>query len=231
MEETWKPIPGYESHYAASSLGRIKSIRRVVKDVKDGKERTRVFKEKILRFNISKSHGRMSVMLSKNGELKRILVSRLVCFAFHGLPPEGQENVLHYDDVHTNNVPENLRWGSLKENAADMRRNLGYWPSYIDGRSKRQRKKIGDPLLNEAQVRVLLRLPKDMRHLRGLRTQLAEVWGVKPSTITSARNGGKGWQDLSTEPLWDVAERLNGELLGREILKRNSLNLPAYGQA
>ena len=231
MEEIWKPIPGYESHYAASSLGRIKSIRRVVKDIKDGKERTRIFKEKILRFNISKIHGRMSVMLSKHGELKRVLVSRLVCLTFHGLPPEGQENVLHYDDVHTNNVPENLRWGSLKENAADMRRNLGYWPSYIDGRSKRQRKKIGDPLLNEAQVRVLLRLPRDMRHLRGLRTQLAEAWGVKPSTITSARNGGKGWQDLSTEPLWDIAARLNGELLGREILKRNALNLPAYGRA
>lgn len=231
MEEIWKPIPGYETHYAASSLGRIKSIRRVVKDIKDGKERTRIFKEKILRFNIGKSHGRMSVMLSKNGELKRIFAARLVCLAFHGLPPEDKENVLHYDDVHTNNVPENLRWGSLKENAADMRRNLGYWPSYIDGRSKRPRKKLGDPLLNEAQVRVLLRLPRDMRHLRGLRTQLAEAWGVKPSTITSARNGGKGWQDLSTEPLWDIAARLNGELLGREILKRNSLNLPSYGAA
>ncbi len=91
MKEIWKPIPGYEEHYAASNLGRIKSIRRVVKDIKDDKERTRVFKEKVLRFNISKSDGRMSVMLSKNGELKRILVARLVCLAFHGLPPEGKK--------------------------------------------------------------------------------------------------------------------------------------------
>ncbi len=101
-----------------------------------------------------------------------------------------------------------------------MRRNLGYWPSYIDGRSSRPRKKLGDPLLNEAQVRVLLRLPKDMRHLRGLRTQLAEAWGVKPSTITSARDGSKGWQGLSTEPLWDMAERLDGKFLGRDKGKR-----------
>jgi hypothetical protein len=220
MEEIWKPIPGYEAHYAASSTGRIKSIRRVVKDIKSGKERTRVFKEKILRFNINKTHGRVSVMLSKKGELKRILVARLVCLAFHGLPPQGKENVLHYDDVHTNNVPENLRWGSLKENAADMRRNLGYWPSYIDGRSKRPRKKLGDPLLNEAQVRVLRRLP-DMRHLRGIRTDLADAWGVKPTSITSAKNGGKGWDELSTEPLWDMAQRLSGELVGRDLPKRN----------
>jgi hypothetical protein len=220
MEEIWKPIPGYETHYAASSTGRIKSIRRVVKDIKSGKERTRVFKEKILRLNINKTHGRVSVMLSKKGELKRILVARLVCLAFHGLPPRGKENVLHYDDVHTNNVPENLRWGSLKENAADMRRNLGYWPSYIDGRSKRPRKKLGDPLLNEAQVRVLRRLP-DMRHLRGIRTDLASAWGVKPTSITSAKNGGKGWDDLSTEALWDMAQRLSGELVGRDLPKRN----------
>ena len=219
MEEIWKSIPGYETHYAASSFGRIKSICRVVKDIKSGKERTRVFKEKILRFNISKSHGRMSVMLSKNGKLKRILVARLVCLAFHGLPPKGKENVLHYDDIHANNVPENLRWGSLKENAADMRRNLGYWPSYIDGRSKRLRKKIGDPMLNEAQVRVLRRLP-DMRTLRGIRSALAEAWGVKPSTLSSAKNGGKGWCELTTEPLWDMAQRLDGSLLGREKLKR-----------
>ena len=122
MEVIWKSIPGYETHYEASSFGRIKSIRRVVKDVRDGKERNRIFKEKILRFNISKTHGRASVMLSKDGKLKRILVSRLVCLAFHGLPPKGRENVLHHDDVHTNNVPENLRWGSLKEKLlADLR--------------------------------------------------------------------------------------------------------------
>jgi hypothetical protein len=219
MEEIWKPIPGYETHYEASSFGRIKSIRRVVKDVRDGKERNRIFKEKILRFNVGKTHGRASVMLSKDGKLKRILVSRLVCLAFHGLPPKGRENVLHHDDVHTNNVPENLRWGSLKENAADMRRNLGYWPSYIDGRSSRPRKLHGDPLMNEAQVRVLRRLP-DMRTLRGIRLELAKAWGVQPSTVSSAKDGSKGWMDLSNEPLWEMAERLSGQRLGRSNSKQ-----------
>lgn len=227
MEETWKPIPGYETHYEASSLGRVRSRRRVIVDNKNGKERKRVFKERILSPNTSARTGRASVMLSVQGETKRILISRLVCLAFHGLPPEGKDNVLHYDDDSDNNTPENLRWGTLKENAADMRRNLGYWPAYIDGRSFRRRKPLGDPLLNEAQVRVLRRIP-DMRKLKGLRTQLAQEWGVKPSTITSARDGEKGWEELTNEPIWDMAERLSSGFVGREKLKRNNRNLPAY---
>lgn len=221
MEEIWKPIPGYETCYEASSIGRVRSCRRVVIDVKEGKQRKRVFKERILSPNISAKHGRPSVMLSVQGQTKRILIARLVCLAFHGLPPEGKTNVLHYDDNSDNNVPENLRWGTLKENAADMRRNLGYWPAYIDGRSLRPRKPLGDPLMNEAQVRVLRRLP-DMRHLRGIRTDLANAWGVKPTSITSAKNGGKGWEELSAEPLWDMAERLSGEFIGREKPKRKT---------
>lgn len=228
MGEIWKPIPGYEQHYEASSLGRIRSKQRLVVDKKDGKVRRRFFCGRILSPNIHRKHGRPSVMLSMNGRTKRFLVARLVCLAFHGLPPEGQTNVLHYDDNSSNNIPDNLRWGSLKENAADMRRNLGYWPAYIDGRSSRPRKPLGDPLLNEAQVRVLRRLP-DMRGLRGLRAELANAWQVKPSTITSARDGGKGWMDLSGEPLWEMATR-HENLIGREKMKRNT-NLPSYGKA
>jgi hypothetical protein len=220
MEEIWKPIPGYETHYAASNLGRIKSIQRTVKDTKDGKERSRVFKEKILRFNYGQKDGRPSVMLSVQGNTVRVLVARLVCLTFHGKPPEGKKLVLHYDDNNQNNVITNLRWGDYNENLDDCIRNRGSHPAYIDGRSKRPRKKVGDPLLNEAQVRVLRRLP-DMRTLRGIRSALAKAWGVKPSTLSSAKDGSKGWVDLTAESLWDMAERLDGDLLGRDRLKEN----------
>jgi len=75
--------------------------------------------------------------------------------------------------------------------------------------------------MDEAQVRVLRRLP-DMRQLRGIRADLADAWGVKPSSVTSAKNGGKGWDELSTEPLWDMAQRLSGELVGRGKQKRKA---------
>lgn len=37
--------------------------------------------------------------------------------------PEGKPNVLHWDDNPQNNHSDNLRWGTQKENAADIIRN------------------------------------------------------------------------------------------------------------
>jgi hypothetical protein len=211
--EIWLRIPGYETHYEASNLGRIRSVERVVVDIKNNRPRTRVFKSKILRPNSNKD-GRLSVMLSINGVCKRILISRLVCLTFHGLPPEGKTSVLHYDDVKTNNASENLRWGSQKDNMSDVLRNQGKYSAYIDGRSKVERGLLGGPILNEAQVRILRRLP-DLRSLKGLATNLAEAWDVKVSTLSSAKDTKKGWQNLSDESLWDMTERLKSFTPGR----------------
>ena len=41
---------------------------------------------------------------------------RLICEAFHGPQPEGKPVVIHIDEDATNNRPENLRWGTQKEN-------------------------------------------------------------------------------------------------------------------
>jgi hypothetical protein len=43
-------------------------------------------------------------------------VHRLVCEAFHGPAPEGLPVVIHLDEDATNNRPENLKWGTQKEN-------------------------------------------------------------------------------------------------------------------
>lgn len=45
-----------------------------------------------------------------------VRVARLVCLAFHGDPPLGKPNVLHIDENSRNNKPDNLKWGSQKEN-------------------------------------------------------------------------------------------------------------------
>jgi hypothetical protein len=43
-------------------------------------------------------------------------VSRLVCEAFNG-PPSKEKNVcMHLDENSRNNAPENLAWGTQKEN-------------------------------------------------------------------------------------------------------------------
>lgn len=43
-------------------------------------------------------------------------IHRLVCSAFHGPAPEGKPIVIHIDENALNNSPENLKWGTQKEN-------------------------------------------------------------------------------------------------------------------
>jgi hypothetical protein len=46
-------------------------------------------------------------------------VHRLVCLAFHGLPPTKGHQARHLNGVKTDNRPENLAWGTFAENEAD----------------------------------------------------------------------------------------------------------------
>lgn len=46
---------------------------------------------------------------------KSYKVHRLVCEAFNGAPEPGQV-CMHLDEDHRNNRPENLKWGTQKEN-------------------------------------------------------------------------------------------------------------------
>ena len=47
---------------------------------------------------------------------KNFKVARLVCETFNGLPPIGKNVCMHIDENSRNNRPENLKWGTQKEN-------------------------------------------------------------------------------------------------------------------
>ncbi len=47
---------------------------------------------------------------------KNYKVARLVCEAFHGPAPAGRSYCLHRDEDQRNNKPDNLYWGTQKEN-------------------------------------------------------------------------------------------------------------------
>lgn len=70
-------------------------------------------------------------------------VHRLVCEAFHGPPPFPRAVVIHLDENALNNRPENLRWGTQKENLnmpgflAYCRSRTGENNPHIKGRKKR----------------------------------------------------------------------------------------------
>lgn len=56
------------------------------------------------------------MIIAIKGLRKTFKVARLVCEAFHGLPPFPRAVVMHVDDNPGNNRPENLRWATQKEN-------------------------------------------------------------------------------------------------------------------
>ena len=60
----------------------------------------------------NKKDGRFIVNV--NGETLKI--SQLVCEAFHGAKPFEDAVVMHLDENAANNRPDNLKWGTQKEN-------------------------------------------------------------------------------------------------------------------
>ena len=115
MQEIWKPIPGYEGLYDASSIGRIRTS--PMKTTSNARYPVRVWKSRILKpkgpRNIRRQDGRVS--LWKDGEHKDLLVARLVAMAWIGLPEDGM-TVNHINGDWEDNRPENLEWVSLAEN-------------------------------------------------------------------------------------------------------------------
>lgn len=99
-----KEIEGFPG-YLAGSDGSIHSCRR---------KKPRILSNRLTR------DGRYAqvALRSEAGEFVGKLTHVLICEAFHGKPLPGQQ-VRHLDGDAGNNRPENLRWGTGKENAQD----------------------------------------------------------------------------------------------------------------
>lgn len=113
-EEEWRKIPG-EAHYQVSSVGRVRSLDRMVRYTGTNRaDGSRFSRGKILRPGQKKS-GHCFVALHRD---QYWLVHRLVLLAFVGPNPDGQE-CLHGDDQPGHNRVSNLRWGTRSENMID----------------------------------------------------------------------------------------------------------------
>ena len=115
MNEIWKPIPGYEGLYDASSLGRIRST--PGKTTSNAKYPVRVWKSRIMKPKCTKTHGRTDARLSlwKGGKHTDHLVSHLVAMTFVGIPDKNM-TVNHINGNYHDNRPENLEWVTLEDN-------------------------------------------------------------------------------------------------------------------
>lgn len=63
--------------------------------------------------------GHLRLNLFVAGRRRTFGAHQLICWAFHGRCPEGME-CCHKDGVPFHNTPDNLRWGTPKENAQDQ---------------------------------------------------------------------------------------------------------------
>ena len=117
--EVWKPVPS-EPGMLASSWGRVLlpprhapmrngGFRLYTPGPTYGSE-TRASK------NATHVYRGIMVKSVGDGKPRPRKVHQLICEAFHGIKPFASAVVIHLDECSLNNRPENLRWGTQKEN-------------------------------------------------------------------------------------------------------------------
>ena len=67
------------------------------------------------------SYGYLAVKVCCNGGMKKAYIHKMVCKAFWGEKPSDTYDVRHLDGNKENNAPNNLCWGTRKENANDRK--------------------------------------------------------------------------------------------------------------
>lgn len=118
MSENWLPVVGYEGLYSVSDHGRVRSEERLVGARSNSFRR---IPERILQATFNGA-GYLHVGLHRDAARRSYRVHCLVMSAFVGPVPPGLE-ILHHDDIKTNNHLENLRYGTRSENLFDRVRN------------------------------------------------------------------------------------------------------------
>ena len=106
MKETWKTIP-IIPRYSASSLGAIKCT----------------VSGKLVKQHIKSTGYPVVNLCLPGGGVKQFMSHRLICMAFHGVPPAGRNDTSHEDGTRNNNRASNLSWKSRRDNSLDMIRH------------------------------------------------------------------------------------------------------------
>lgn len=158
-QESWRPVPGLETWYDVSDLGRVR-----------GKHSTgRAANGRILS-GVPNSKGYLRVRLTAPGVHRTSVVHRLVLLAFVGPQPSPIHECNHKNGIKSDNRAVNLEWVTPVENNAHSVAN-GFWHPHIG-------EKHGRSLLTERDVIAIRRIGNRLP-----RTFLGRWFGVNPQTI------------------------------------------------
>lgn len=176
MLEIWKKLYNIDKNYLVSNYGRVKSTKYCVRT----KTSYRILQQRVRR------DGYCDVGLYVCGKRKFFLVHRLVLYAFVESEPFSGAVTRHLDGIRSNNIFNNLKWGTYKENRADRRKHNTWRIGNNSGEN------AGGVKLNIKQVHIIKYLLKDkkMKH-----KEIADIFGVRRECITKINNGIR-WRDV-----------------------------------
>lgn len=171
-KEIWKTILEFES-YEISNLGNVRSYKRGIqpRNIKPGITR----------------NGYLFVILADNGKIKHKRIHQLVASAFIG-PQEPGMFVLHNDDDKANNQSTNLRYGTPKDNTADMIKNNGYRHPLTKGNIPRRKITQQNIIAKQQQTQLIKKLRFEDRLTY---IQIAKMVGLSTSAICRIVKGNR----------------------------------------
>jgi hypothetical protein len=170
-------VPGYEGIYDVSSLGRVRSLERLVPSMNRHGPFQKIVRGKILKGNdIPAGYKRMN--LCKNGKARIVNVHLIVAEAYLG-PRPSSHVCRHLNGYPHDNRAVNLAWGTHKENARDM---VKHGTTACGERS-------GQAKLTEADVRCIRHL---LNNTELTQRGIGRIFDVKWSAIWKINNG-KSW--------------------------------------
>lgn len=167
-------MPGWEGYYQVSSLGRVRSVDRVVTQKSRWGIQNRTMRGKPLKLNSCTNQYRSVTLSRPNKKPESHLVHRLVAFAFHGHPPLGYE-VCHTNGIRTDNRSVNLRWDSRASNHKDK---------LSHGTDSRGEKNS----MCKLNIQKILEIRVSTLTLK----ELSKMYGVTEGTVSQIRNF-KSW--------------------------------------
>lgn len=169
VHEEWRPVLGYEGQYEVSSIGRVRSLNRIVMNRGKG---------------VAKPGKHLTPHLSMFGYFnvrlggRTVSVHRLVLESFVGPCPPGMEACHFPDPTRTNNAISNLRWDTRSANYGDRVPHGTVTNGERNGRAK----------LTEENVREIL-----LSSERG--SDLARKFNVSHAAVYEIRKG-RNWAHL-----------------------------------
>ncbi len=176
--EVWRNIPSHPG-YAASNLGRVRSIART-------DTLGRIVFERVLKLYTNK-RGYKLVRLSPLTKS----VHAVVAEAFYGPRPRGME-VAHNDGNPSNNRADNLRYATRKENEADKDRHGTRFYAFGE-RNGHAKLKIDDVI----DIVGLLRLGVSQ-------VECARRYGIDPAIVSNIKRG-RNWAQALKENGYGLA--------------------------